>query len=38
MSQTWETFVLQALVLALVVAEVVTTEARRHSVKRKSAA
>ncbi len=36
MSQTWETFVLQAVVLVLVLAEVVTTEARRYSGKRKS--
>ena len=36
MSQTWETFVLQAIVLVLVLAEVVTTEARRYSGKRKS--
>jgi high-affinity iron transporter len=34
MSQTWETFVLQAVVLALVLAEIVTTEARRYSSKR----
>ncbi len=34
MSQTWETFVLQAVVLVLVLAEVVTTEARRYSSKR----
>ena len=37
MSQTWETFVLQAVVLVLVLAEVVTTEARRYSGKRKNA-
>jgi high-affinity iron transporter len=37
MSQTWETFALQAIVLALVLAEVVTTEARRYSGKRKNA-
>ena len=34
MSQTWETFVLQVVVLVLVLAEVVTTEARRYSSKR----
>jgi high-affinity iron transporter len=37
MSQTWETFALQAVILALVLAEVVTTEARRYSGRRKSA-
>ena len=37
MSQTWETFALQAVILVLVLAEVVTTEARRYSGKRKSA-
>jgi high-affinity iron transporter len=37
MSQTWETFALQAVVLTLVLAEIVTTEARRFSGKRKSA-
>jgi hypothetical protein len=37
MSQTWETFALQAVVLVLVLAEVVTTEARRYSGKRKNA-
>jgi high-affinity iron transporter len=37
MSQTWETFALQAVVLALVLAEIVTTEARRAGGKRKSA-
>jgi high-affinity iron transporter len=36
MSQTWETFALQAVVLVLVLAEVVTTEARRYSNKRKA--
>jgi high-affinity iron transporter len=38
MSQTWETFALQAIVLALVLAEIVTTEARRFTGKRKNAA
>jgi high-affinity iron transporter len=37
MSQTWETFALQAIVFALVLAEVVTTEARRYAGKRKNA-
>jgi high-affinity iron transporter len=37
MSQTWETFALQAVILVLVLAEVVTTEARRYSGRRKSA-
>jgi high-affinity iron transporter len=37
MSQTWETFALQAVVLALVLAEIVTTEARRFSGRKKSA-
>ncbi len=37
MSQTWETFLLQAIILVLVLAEVVTTEARRYSGRRKSA-
>jgi high-affinity iron transporter len=37
MSQTWETFSLQAVVLVLVLAEVVTTEARRYTGKRKNA-
>ena len=36
MSQTWETFALQAAVLVLVLAEVVTTEARRYSGRRKT--
>ena len=37
MSQTWETFALQAVVLALVLAEIVTTEARRLFGRKKSA-
>lgn len=37
MTQTWETFALQAVILVLVLAEVVTTEARRYSGRRKSA-
>ena len=37
MSQTWETFALQAIVLVLVLAEIVTTEARRSTGKRKNA-
>jgi len=37
MSQTWETFALQAVILVLVLAEVVSTEARRYAGKRKSA-
>ncbi|MGA2642196.1 MAG: FTR1 family protein [Spirochaetia bacterium] len=37
MSQTWETFALQAIVLALVCAEIATTEARRSTGKRKNA-
>jgi hypothetical protein len=37
MSQTWETFALQAIVLVLVLAEIVTTEARRYTGKRKHA-
>ncbi len=37
MSQTWETFALQAVILVLVLAEVITTEARRSAGKRKSA-
>jgi len=36
MSQTWETFLLQAVILVLVLAEVVTTEARRYGGRRKS--
>ncbi len=38
MSQTWETFALQAIVLVLVLAEIVTTEARRFTGKRKNPA
>jgi len=37
MSQTWETFLLQAIILALVLTEVVMTEARRAAGRRKSA-
>jgi high-affinity iron transporter len=37
MSQTWETFALQAVVLALVLAEIISTEARRFSGRRKGA-
>ena len=37
MSQTWETFALQAVVLVLVLAEIVTTEARRYAGKRRNA-
>jgi high-affinity iron transporter len=36
MSQTWETFGLQAVILVLVLAEVVTTEARRYSGRRRA--
>jgi high-affinity iron transporter len=37
MSQTWETFLLQGVILVLVLAEVVTTETRRYAGRRKSA-
>ena len=37
MSQTWETFALQAVVLVFVLAEIVTTEARHFTGKRRHA-